>query len=924
MKWLLTSGLLGKNYKHYSLVQLILLLTISLLVSAYSPQLLAHAEHDKPRYVSTVGADSGKCDQLSAPCSSVNYAALQSNKGDRILMAPGSYVIDDVNTLFYLVSDLVPVDPQHQRGAEVVSTNPDNITQLVGVPLEFAEKLRAKGFAVIVDSKGIEAEKTRAMREKMQVYDRLKEPKVALNCDNGFSGDHPCSNLDLLSHIPLSSFSVNPSAANDIWGFYDINDGKEYAIIGLRNGVGVVEVTQPENPRMVGSVASQSTTWRDIKVFQHYDIESAQWSSYAYVTADNAAVGTMVLDLRQLPESISILTTDTSDVSAHNVYLSNVDYSLGVALNDVQPYLHIAGSNREGGAFNTFSLVDPQSLTSVYRNSSSFGSNYSHDVSSMVIRDERKDTQCVNAGPLCEVFFDFNEDNFQIWDKTDNSAPSRLSSTSYDNVSYVHSGWYTEDHQTVIVHDELDESNYGLNTTVRFFELSDLRSPSLLSTWFGPTGAIDHNGFVRGNRYYMSNYTRGMTVLDISDVTNPVEAGFFDTFPLTDNTSFDGAWGVYPYLPSGVILVSDISSGLYVLRDNTLSPEQGSVSFSAPTYSADEGAFVAVEVERLNGVESQVSVSWEIIAGNADSNDVSINSGELSWDSGENSSKALNIPIKTDSLPESKESFFVRLFDPRNGLALKSPSLAIITIAANDAAPSVSAADITVTAGLGVAIDLQIQGFEDASTSIQWQQLSGDVVEFTVGDAGQLGFVAPDTAGQLEFQVTVTDASGFLASDTVLITVVANEAPSVDAGSDLTVDVGSAVTLEGSASDSDGGTLTYSWQQLSGQSVTIDQADQLTLQFTAPSVAGDLQFEFSVADSLGASASDSVDVTVVAPPPAPVPTQQPSGGGGGGGCVVAEGGRDSSLLLLLLLVSLVSLRRHPRLRGTNTSGASVR
>jgi len=89
-------------------------------------------------------------------------------------------------------------------------------------------------------------------------------------------------------------------------------------------------------------------------------------------------------------------------------------------------------------------------------------------------------------------------------------------------------------------------------------------------------------------------------------------------------------------------------------------------------------------------------------------------------------------------------------------------------------------------------------------------------------------------------------------------------------------------------------------------------------------VAGDSLFEFSVADSLGASASDSVDVTVVAPPPAPVPTQQPSVSGGGGGCVVAEGGRDSSLLLLLLLVSLVSLRRHPRLRGTNTSGASVR
>ena len=922
MKLLNSQVVSGRGGVNCAVIQQLSLLTMALILSVVSFQIWAHAEHDKPRYVSSAGVDSGKCEQLAAPCSSVNYAALQSNKGDRILIAPGSYVIDDVNTLFYLVSDLISVSPQYKRSADVVNTDSAHITQLVGVPLEFAQKLRAKGFAVIVDTKGIEAEKSLAMREKMQVYERLKEPKVAMDCDNGFAGDYPCSNLDLLSHVPLSSFSVNPGAANDIWGFYDINDGKEYAIIGLRNGVGVVEVTQPESPRMVGSVASQSTTWRDIKVYQHYDPDSSRWDSYAYVTADNAAVGTMVLDLRQLPNSISILSTDTSDLRAHNVYLSNVDYSLGVALNDVQPYLHIAGSNRQGGAFNTLSLADPQNLTSVYRNSSSFGSNYSHDVSSMVIRDERKDTQCVIPGPLCEVFFDFNEDNFQIWDKTDNSSPSRLSSTSYDNVSYVHSGWYTEDNQTVIVHDELDESNYGLNTTVRFFELSDLRSPTLISTWFGPTGAIDHNGFVRGNRYYMSNYTRGMTVLDISDVTNPVEAGFFDTFPMTDNTLFDGAWGVYPYLPSGVILVSDISSGLYVLRDNTLSPEQGSVSFSASNYSADEGAFVAVSVDRLDGIEDEVSVSWEIIAGNADSNDISIESGELVWDAGENSSKVLNIPIKTDSLPESEESFFVRLFNPRNGLALKSPSLAIVKISGSDAMPTVNVGDaITVTAQMQVSVDVDVQGFDPASTNFEWQQILGDAVEVTVGDAGQLSFVAPETPINLEFQITVTDASGASASDNVLITVVANEAPVVDAGSDMTVDAGSDVSLQGSAADGDGGELIYSWQQVSGASVVISQADQANMKFTAPSTAADLQFELLVTDSLGASGSDSVDITVLAPAPTPTPTQSPSGGGGG--CVVAEGGRDSSLLLLLLLVSLLSLRRHPRLRGTKISGASV-
>ena len=146
------------------------------------------------------------------------------------------------------------------------------------------------------------------------------------------------------------------------------------------------------------------------------------------------------------------------------------------------------GPTGNGGAFNTYRLDDPVEPESVYSNESSSRTNYSHDVSSMVVTDDRKDSQCVAAGPHCEIFFDFNEDNFQIWDKTQNSAPSRLSTTSYPKVSYVHSGWYTEDKQVVLVHDELDEMDYGLNSTVRLFELSDFGSPSLLSTWDWPYG----------------------------------------------------------------------------------------------------------------------------------------------------------------------------------------------------------------------------------------------------------------------------------------------------------------------------------------------------------------------------------------------------------------------------------------------------
>ena len=743
------------------------LLIAGFMASFYSVSGLTHADHDKARYVSADGMDVGKCDDPAQPCKTVNYAGLQSNKGDTIRMAAGNYKIEDVDTLFYLLSDLVPVKGLYSETSAFEKTDVNNITRLTGVPLEFADKLASKGFTIIVDAKGLDVEKTQNIREKMQVYERLKVAKPATVCDNGFAGDHACEKMDLLAHVPLSSFSTNPSAANDVWGFYDVNDGKEYAILGLRNGVGVVEVTDPEAPRMVGSVSSQSTSWRDIKVYQHFNRATARWDSYAYVTADSASVGTMIIDLRSLPEDISVAASDKSDISAHNVYLSNVDYSMGVALNGVEPFLHIAGSNRNGGAFNTYRLDNPLEPDSVYSNGSSSRANYSHDVSSMVVTDDRKDTQCVAAGPYCEIFFDFNEDNFQIWDKTQNSAPSRLSTTSYPKVSYVHSGWYTEDKQVVLVHDELDEMDYGLNTTVRLFELSDFRSPALLSTWTGPTGAIDHNGFVRGNRYYMSNYTRGMTVLDISDTSSPKEIGFFDTFPISDNTSFNGAWGVYPYLPSGVILISDISSGLYVVRDNTLEPEQGNVSFDAQTYLVEEGASATVSVERKNGSTGAVSVKWEILAGATDDDDLALESGMFSWGDGDSQSQAITIPVTADTWGEPKESLFIRLHDPVGSLSLASPSIAIISIKVS-------------------------QG---------------------------------------------TDKP--------------NEAPIVDAGADMTVNTGVTVSLQGSATDTDSTNLTYVWEQVSGTTVTLGQADTATAEFTAPNAAAQLSFSLTVTDDMG-------------------------------------------------------------------------
>ncbi len=760
----------------------------------FSSNCLGHADHEKARFVSFDGIDIGKCENPKKPCKTVSYAGLKSNKGDKILLSEGNYVIDDVDTLFYLLSDLVPVEGSYSKFSNYSKKHDSNITRLIGVPLVYADKLAAKGFTVVVDSKAIDPDKTRQIQEKIGLYERLSVKKEAANCDFGFAGDHPCENMDLLAHVPLSAFSVDPSAANDIWGFYDLNDNREYAIIGLRNGVGVVEVTDPTNPRVVGSVASQSTAWRDLKVYQYFDHEDGRWKSYAYVTADSASVGTMVVDLRDLPDSISAGITSSNDISAHNVYLSNVDYATGVALTGMTPYLHIAGSNQQGGSFNSYGLDNPQQPDPVYLNASSSRSNYSHDVSSMIVTDERKDTQCVLSQAFCEIFFDFNENDFQIWDKTNNVLPARLSTTSYQNVSYVHSGWYTEDKQVVLVHDELDESNFGLNTTVRLFELSDFRAPSLLSIWTGPTRAIDHNGFVRGNRYYMSNYTRGMTVLDISNPQDPVDVGYFDTFPVSDNGSFNGAWGVYPYLPSGNILISDISSGLYIVKDNTKTPSQGNFSFDSLTHSVEEGSTLSLAVNREGGASEQVSVSWEVIMGALDSSDIVLSEGTLSWSDGDVASKSIELQILSDTVGEINESFMVRLYDPKNGAALGQHNMAMISVTdkVNTQIEIDAGSDQIVSAGEMVQLQGAVTGASNTQIDFEWVQNSGKAVQLSQNGDGSAEFIAPSSPGSLQFTLTASLSTGELYSDQTTVTVV------VDNGTESSGGGGCAISTNSS------------------------------------------------------------------------------------------------------------------------------
>jgi choice-of-anchor B domain-containing protein len=139
----------------------------------------------------------------------------------------------------------------------------------------------------------------------------------------------------------------------------------------------------------------------------------------------------------------------------------------------------------------------------------------------------------------------------------------------------VHSGWPSADNRFIVVHDELDELRRGLNTHIYTLDIASLTAPTLVTSYTGPLTATDHNGYTRGNRYYVSHYKRGLVIFDITNPAALTEIGSFDTYlsPAANTAGTDGNWGVYPFLPSGTILVSDIENGLFLLeRNETLPP----------------------------------------------------------------------------------------------------------------------------------------------------------------------------------------------------------------------------------------------------------------------------------------------------------------------------------------------------------------
>jgi choice-of-anchor B domain-containing protein len=332
------------------------------------------------------------------------------------------------------------------------------------------------------------------------------------------------SQLNMDSVGRINYITEHATMLNDVWGYVDEN-GNEYALVGAEKGTAVVDVSTPSNPTEVFWEQGMESIWRDLKTY----------GDYAYVTTE-ALNGLLIIDLTPLPASSALTTsyyygpTGSEWQSAHNLYI------------DSSGYAYIFGANRGNGGVIILDVhTDPMNPIEV----GVFDDWYVHD--GYVLRDT------MFLGHIYEGFM-------SMVDVSDKSNPVLLGTAGTPS-TFSHNVWTTSDGDFAFTTDEVSAGYIGA------FDISDPSNIVEVDRIQSSPGAgvIPHNTHVLDNYLITSYYSDGVVVHDVTYPYNMIEVGNYDTY-FDQTTSYDGCWGAYPYLPSGLVLATDRSEGLFILN----------------------------------------------------------------------------------------------------------------------------------------------------------------------------------------------------------------------------------------------------------------------------------------------------------------------------------------------------------------------
>ncbi len=616
-----------------------------------------------------------------------------------------------------------------------------------------------------------------------------------VECEDGTAGQYPCENVDLSSFLSIAdlggSFGTN---LNDVWGWTDPLTGTEWALVGRTDGVAFVDVTTPTEPTYVAELPthSESSTWRDVKVYQQH----------AFVVSEAPGHGMQVFDLTQLR---SVPPEDQPKTFAETAHYNEVESAHNVAISRETGFAYIVGGNGTGttcgGGLHMVNIQDPTAPTFAgCFSESDGGQNPSRPSTFTGVQDflaqeqatgpsdegSTHDAQCtVYQGPDAdhqgsEVCVNANGGVINIADVTDKDAPATIAEASYPDVGFVHQAWLTEDQRYLYVDDELDEvQGFVDQTRTIVFDVTDLDTPEFVTSYLGTTGAIDHNQYIDGDYSYQANYTSGLRILDASAPETPEEAAYFDTYSEGNPASFDGAWSTYPFFESNTVLISSIGEGLFVVQPE-LTTEAPVVRFVSDSSAvAEDGGAATLTVELAvsdptAGIE--VDVAFAADASTADIDDLETDptqtvSFPASASAGD--TQSVTVGLTDDSDPEGNE---VARFDLMNlstsgDASIGSPSRSARTIlgddrtvadartAFEDGEPETVILEGTVSRAFGSYARLQDESGPTGASGLVIRQTEGPLsADFRADiDAGTIG---PGT--QLRVRGTISAFSGRL------------------------------------------------------------------------------------------------------------------------------------------------------------------
>lgn len=316
---------------------------------------------------------------------------------------------------------------------------------------------------------------------------------------------------------------------NEVWGY--AAEGREYAFLGSSLGIHVFDVTEPAGSVLIGMVPGKASGTGIV----HRDMKT--YAGHLYAVCDEGASSLQIVDLQYLPDSVHVVyDSDELLVRAHNIQIDTL-----------HARLYTCGGSSQ---FSVFSLDDPAEpvLLNDLEADVPWWPNavgYVHDCH---VRDN--------------IVWCNDEDGMHVVDFTDPFEPVLLGSlVDYPQAGYNHSGWLNGDGSVYVMADE----NHG--SPLKFIptdDLSDLEVISTLSTDVHPF-SIPHNPFYVDDLLHVAYYYDGYWLWNTSDPLDPVLLGYYDTSIIPHADSYYGSWGVYPYLPSGHVLVSDMQTGLWVL-----------------------------------------------------------------------------------------------------------------------------------------------------------------------------------------------------------------------------------------------------------------------------------------------------------------------------------------------------------------------